>query len=36
MDILLRAANRGDYEAFCDLFAQGDLDHYQALPEYFR
>jgi diamine N-acetyltransferase len=36
MDILLRAAIHGDYEALCALFAQGDHFHYQALPEFFR
>jgi GNAT superfamily N-acetyltransferase len=36
MDIMLRAAIHGDYEAFCALFAQGDHIHYLALPEFFR
>jgi diamine N-acetyltransferase len=36
MDIMLRAAIYEDYEAFCELYAQGDQFHYQALPDFFR
>ena len=36
VDFLVRLAVEGDYEQACQLFAEGDAVHSQALPQEFR